>query len=300
MSRAGPPALRIPVEARGARLDHAARDVLAASGHELSVREVRSAIRDGRIRVDGRRSAPGRRVEGGERLDTQRFVPRSQWILAPRPDLLADNPVVFQAEEWFVLNKSPGLPTLPRPVPGDPALLLAAMAVDPAVATAGPPLEGGAVHRLDNETSGIVVFARTEAARSRLRRAFAAHRIAKGYEALVEEREAWPRVVRAHIVTRGGPRVRVVAAGDEAAPESWIRRLSALTGAARVEVTTRWGRRHQVRAHLAWAGMPIRGDRLYAPEPVASSLERLALHAAWIELDGERVEVPSGWETPES
>jgi len=288
--------LRIPASARGSRLDRAARDVLAAAGIPTSVNEVRAALRAGRVRVDGRRVPPGRSVEGGERLDTRAFVPRRQAKVRPRPDLLAGHPLVFDAGDWFALAKGSGLPTLPLD-PEDDALLGAAVAVDPAVAVAGPPLEGGAVHRLDTATSGLVLFARTAAARARLRAAFRSHDALKGYEALVRGGGPVPPVVRAPIETTGGPRVRVRAPrpGELDVPESRLERLEASDSAARVLVITRWGRRHQVRAQLAHIGRAVLGDPLYAEPADAAAFPRLALHAAWIAIDGRRVTLPSGW-----
>lgn len=287
--------MRLPETARGVRLDHAVHAALAAAGSPASRVEVRRALRAGDLRVDGRSARPGSRAVGGEEIDVRAFVPRAAWRLSPRPDLLAQNPVVFEGPDWLAFDKAPGLPTLPAHDPEAPSLLHAALAADPAIGQAGPPGEGGSVHRLDNDTSGVVLFARTAEARRRLRVAFTAHRVPKGYDALVRDPGgALPRAVRADIETSGGARVRV-RPGPEATCESLFELVARGEGAALVHVRTHWGRRHQVRAHLAWVGWPVLGDRLYADPSTAAALDRLGLHAAWIEVDGHRVEVPSGW-----
>jgi len=286
---------RVSAEAAGARMDFAVHAALRSSGVSASVSEVRKALRAGQIRVDGRSPAPGSRARGGENVDWRAFTPRSAWALQPRLDLLASNPKIDEGEGWIALAKQAGLPTLPLRGPDDPALLLAAIAAAPDIASAGPPGEGGAVHRLDNDTSGVVVFARNREARSRLRSAFTRHELSKGYEALVPADVSIPTEIRGRIETTGGPRVRVRPLDAvEEGPRCRVRRLEANGGVARVEVTTSWGSRHLVRALLARVGAPLLHDELYGgrTEP---RLGRLALHATWIEIDGRRIEHPSGW-----
>jgi 23S rRNA-/tRNA-specific pseudouridylate synthase len=289
--------VRLPASAEGVRFDRATQAALRAAGFAVSVTEVRAALRAGHLRVDGRKVAPGGRAVGGERVEVEDFVPKSRWVSRPRPDLLATNPLLALRPDWVALAKAPGLPTLPLRGPDEPSLLLAALAVDPQIGAAGPPGEGGAVHRLDNGTSGVVIFARNASARARLRERFAAHAIEKGYEALVRGSTQLPNRITAEIETTGGPRVRVreTKPADDA-PASVFVELERVGTLRRVEARTRWGRRHQVRAHLAYAGHPILGDPLYAPPEVTAELDRLGLHARWIEIEGERIEVASGWE----
>ena len=291
---------RIPMTARGQRLDRVVHALAAEVGFATSKVEVRRALAQGDVRVDGRVVAPGARAVGGEQVDLRAFRPKSGWRLTPRPDLVATNPKVAETASWVALAKAPGLPTLPLRDPDAPSLLQVAIAIDPSIETAGPPGEGGAVHRLDNETSGVVLFARDSATRARLRRAFAHHEVEKAYEALVRDHGADqlpPVHIRGEIQTTGGPRVRVrSAARGSAEPESRVELLDRGDGVARLCVRSRWGRRHQVRAHLAAAGWPILGDRLYASPEDAAALERLALHASELRLEGALIEAPSGWE----
>ncbi|MDH0866012.1 pseudouridine synthase [Mitsuaria sp. GD03876] len=144
------------------------------------------------------------------------------------------------------------------------------------------------VHRLDQSTSGLIVFARGEAMQRALSEAFAARLVDKRYEAVVQgvvERDAfeidlplivdWPNRPRQKIdLERGKPsltRVRVLHRDVDA-------------GTTRVELEPVTGRSHQLRVHLLAAGHPILGDALYAPPQALSRAPRLLLHARDLHL----------------
>ena len=252
--------MNLPDSAKGERFDRAIRTLLAEQGHDVSVREVRRAIEAGLIRVAGKKIAPGDRASGGEPIDLDRFTPRSEAKVEPEPELSV--PIIFHDDRLLVLDKPSGMPTQPLS-PGERGTLLsAAIAIAPQIAGAGPPLEGGLLHRLDIETSGLVMFALQADLRTELRRAFTEHRITKRYLARVRGTITAPCVVEGAI------------GGQEARTE--VEMISP----GLVRATTRYGRRHQVRIHLASIGLPILGDRIYG-DP---NFPRLALHASEIEL----------------
>ncbi|MCA9554459.1 MAG: RNA pseudouridine synthase, partial [Myxococcales bacterium] len=199
--------------------------------------------------------------------------------------------VLFEDPHLLVLDKPSGVPTQPlRPGEGG-TLLGAAVARAPAIAAAGPPLEGGLVHRLDVGTSGVVVFAKNAAQRMHLRDDFNHHRIEKRYLALARGTLPDAAVAEGPIGPGGPDRVRVGPGGQPARTEVEV--LARFEdGLLWVEARTSTGRRHQVRAHLADLGAPIVGDPVYGagPEPL---LARLGLHAAAVTLaDGRRFEAP--------
>ncbi len=209
---------------------------------------------------------------------------RSENLIAPEPELLERVTVIHRGPDLVVLDKPAGMAVEPL-VPNERGTLLgAAVALEAEIATAGPPLEGGLVHRLDIGTSGLVVFARHAELRAELRRAFGEHRVIKRYLAVVAGGAiTGPRVVEGAIAP--GPskdRVRLAAPDDPRGlfAETEVELVARAGDRALVRATTRFGRRHQVRAHLASIGAAILGDELYGDTPAA----RLALHAAEITL----------------
>ncbi len=187
--------------------------------------------------------------------------------------------MLFEDEHLLALDKPSGIHTAPvRPHDVD-TLLAAAIAHDPRIAAAGPPLEGGLVHRLDRGTSGVVLFAKDAMTRARLREAFSAHSIEKRYQALVLDVSGLPAglVIDAPL-SSSGPRVRFDPTGLSAV--TIVRSIEPFSmDRFRVEVSATTGRRHQIRVHLALRGAPILGDELYGLGP-----GRLALHACWIQV----------------
>lgn len=201
-------------------------------------------------------------------------------------------PVLFIDERLVVIDKPAGLPTVPAPDGPPGACVRAALERQ---------LGSGVwvVHRLDRETSGVLLFARTAADHRRLCLAFEERRVRKSYVAFTRGVPA-PRDGRIatplHPARRG--KVRPALPGEAGAWPSvtrytvrkrWERGASAV---AMVEAHPETGRHHQVRAHLRSVGTPILGDRLYgrAPEDEAiggAPLSRLALHASRLVVPDE-------------
>jgi RluA family pseudouridine synthase len=201
-------------------------------------------------------------------------------------------PVLFIDERLVVVDKPAGLPTVPAP-DGPPGACVRAV-LERQVASGV-----WVVHRLDRETSGVLLFARTAADHRRLCLAFEERRVRKSYVAFTRGVPA-PRDGRIatplHPARRG--KVRPALPGEAGAwravtrytvRKRWERGASAV---AMVEAHPETGRHHQVRAHLRSMGTPILGDRLYgrAPEDeaiVGAPISRLALHASRLVLPDE-------------
>ncbi|MEM1023826.1 MAG: RNA pseudouridine synthase [Myxococcota bacterium] len=265
---------------RDGRLDRGVAEALRADGRRVSVREVRAAIQSGRIRVVGAGTRPGDRGRRGQPIRLEGFVPRAEARIRPSSEAAQAAQVVEEGPDWLALDKPPGLPTLPLTPYEDRSLLHVACALRPEVAEVGPPLEGGCVHRLDNEASGLVLFAKTAAARSRFRAAFAGHQIEKVYEAKVQPPSAPIRVwVARDIQSHGRSKSRL---GPEIEPGVGPCSEVDIDEGGRAVVRTRWGRRHQVRLHLLALGHPIEGDTLYGGPPGP----RLALHGSRLAGEG--------------
>jgi 23S rRNA pseudouridine1911/1915/1917 synthase len=216
--------------------------------------------------------------------------------------------VLFEDGHLLAVDKPAGVHSAPLR-PGESGTLLGAvLARYPEVA--GLPgiksVEPGLLHRLDLETSGILLVARTAEAFRSLRAAFAAGRVRKVYTALCACRTELEAGRRLRIESRFAPygrgrkRVRAIAAENEGRPRAQRARKERQASAglyrteaqvlerrgpwALVQAVTFKGFRHQVRAHLAQLELPIAGDALYGIPPPAGAPARLYLHASAIEL----------------
>jgi tRNA pseudouridine32 synthase / 23S rRNA pseudouridine746 synthase len=204
----------------------------------------------------------------------------------PPPDGLR---VVFADDDLVVVDKPPGMPSVPARTASDPP------AVAVMLALRYGPLE--AVHRLDRDTSGLLVLARSHAARRSLGRAFESAAVSKRYHAVV--RGALPADAGAiHLPLAAdparAPRQRVDPILGRRATTRWRVRARAAAGdgpaadgpLTLVELEPVTGRSHQLRVHLAWLGCPIVGDRLYGRDPQPSAI--LALRAVSLTLPHPR------------
>jgi 23S rRNA pseudouridine1911/1915/1917 synthase len=263
-----------------------------ALGRPVARARVRAMIAAGAVSVDGARVlGAGRPVRAGQRLDA-RVRPERLMGRGPsrdRPFTLSEAAVLYRDDVLLAVDKPPGLPTHATADPSRPHLVAH---VERFLVRQGAARPYVAVHqRLDRDTSGIVLFATDRRANQALARAFGAREVAKTYAALTARPAALPprrfRIDRR--LDRGGAGgadgVHAVAkGGQEAATTVRVREI--LPQALLVEATPLTGRRHQVRVHLAEAGLPILGDTLYGPRSGLGSVEapRLMLHARRLEL----------------
>ena len=250
-------------------------------------------IDDGAVLVNGRAVARSTRLVAGDRIAIA--IPDEPATAAAPEEIPV--PIVYEDEWLLVVSKPAGL--VVHPAPGHPAGTL----VNALLARIGRPLPGererpGIVHRLDAGTSGLMIVALTETALGRLRDMMAARAVSRVYLALVEGEPPPNATIDAPIgrSPRHRKKMAVVAGGRDAVTE--VRRLETHPGTALVEARPRTGRTHQIRVHLAEAGYPIAGDRVYGKDRKLAArlgLERPFLHAAGLRFDhpitGARVEL---------
>ncbi len=262
--------LIVAPERAGERLDRYLADVLAATGEALSRSRLKSLIEAGQVSAGTPLQPvrePSRKVKPGEPIEI--LVPPSAPAI-PEPQEMGLK-VLHEDEDLIVIDKPAGL--VVHPAPGNPDHTL----VNALLAHCGDSLSGiggvrrpGIVHRLDKDTSGVMVAAKTDAAHQALSAAFARHDIDRAYKALV-----WGAPMPATGKIEGNigrsplnrKKMAVVARGGKKALTGY--RILARFGPANtplaslVECTLFTGRTHQVRVHMASKGHPLIGDPLY-------------------------------------
>lgn len=234
----------------------------------VSRSHVRAAIEAGGALINGRVCGkPGFKLRGGERLALS--LPDFTETIAAEDQPLT---VLYQDDSLAVLDKPPGLTVHPAPGVSDGTLVNRLLFHFPQLRQlAGP--RPGIVHRLDKDTSGLLVVALTEPARLSLSEAFAARQAHKTYLALVHGRpERDADVIRLPIGRdpENPTKMAVVAKGGREAQSSYRRVWTSPDDrASLLEVTIATGRTHQIRVHLAHLGHPVLGDGVYGPRQQA-------------------------------
>jgi len=260
-------------------------DKLVARVAGCSRQRAMTLLEEGRVRLDRRRPRKGDRPEPGQLLQVE--PPPSEAPVA-QPELPLH--VVHEDAALLALDKPAGMSMHPLVAGETGTLANAVMARFADVLGASTEVRcPGLVHRLDRETSGIVLWARTPEAFEALRRQFSDRTVLKRYHALVEGRvegEGTIELPLAHDPRNAARMLATPYPADaielKARPAyTRYRALSATDDATLVEVEIPTGVMHQIRAHFGFAGHPVVGDTLYGGQPV-EGLERHLLHASLI------------------
>jgi len=262
-----------------------------------SRRSAKELIAAGLVRIDGRRARKGQEVMPGSQVDVEEAPEESQQ-LRPNPDL--DVRILYEDAVVIAVDKPAGMPTHALRAGETETVANFLLARYPEVAGLGGALEPGLVHRLDNDTSGVLLAARTPAGHASLRQQFADHRVEKKYLALVRGDIEQAASIDAPIEHAGARRMRTAEPGSGRNAVTHYVPLRRLGSHTLLEVEMRTGVRHQIRVHLAAVGHPVAGDVLYDEEAEAT-IGRHLLHATSVTFvhpeSGEKVTVRS--ELPE-
>jgi len=288
--------MRLPPQAAGRRLDQA----LADAWPEHSRSKLKRWIDEGWLRVDGRVPRPRERVAGGERILLDAPV-EDAVAPAAEPIPLA---IAWEDDDVLVVNKPAGL--VVHPGAGNPAGTLqnALLAHDARLAKLP---RAGIVHRLDKDTTGLLIVARNEPARAALTEALAARDVHREYQAVCVGVMTAGGTVDAPIDRHPVKRQRMAVRSDGREAVTHYRVLERFRRHTLVRAMLETGRTHQIRLHLAHAGYPLVGDPVYGgrlvlpkgatPRAGAAlrAFRRQALHAAALEFphprDGRSIRV---------
>ena len=265
--------LRASEESKNQRLDA----FLASSLDGLTRSQATRLIESGEVAVNGRAVSKSYKLAGGE--DIAVTLPEPEPVEAVPQDIPLD--VVYEDADVIVVNKPSGM--VVHPAPGHPDGTLVNALLYHCVGTLsgiGGALRPGIVHRIDRDTSGLIIAAKNDAAHQYLSAQLADHTLARTYECIVvgalrEDRGTVDAPIARHPTDR--KRMAVVAGGREAVTHWEV--IARYPGYTHVRCRLETGRTHQIRVHMAYIGHPILGDTVYGAKKEVPGLTGQCLHA---------------------
>ncbi len=251
------PILIITKEQARLRLDQ----VVSQSWEDMSRSRAAALISGGSIRVNDGTKRPGYKVQPGDRVE----VDDVQEVLVPEPEKM-DLSILHEDDHILVVDKPAGQVVHPAPGHLSGTLVNGLLAHDPVFGNPyWEPMRPGIVHRLDKDTSGLILLAKTLKSLEFLQKEFKQRRVEKDYLALVQG-ENIPETGEIELPVGRHPKNRklmtVLEAGGKYA-RTGFRVRERFTGGALMEVRLHTGRTHQIRVHFYHQGMPLFGDRVY-------------------------------------
>lgn len=283
MTEPGPIAFTVSADRAGNRLERLVIDAVSCTRSEA-----RALFERGDVRLNGRRVKKGARVAAGDEVEVR--LPEA-WVVADKEQPLA---LRLERDDLVVISKAAGVPSAPL-APGERGTIANALVARyPEMREFGyAEREPGLVHRLDTQTSGLLLAARNRATFDALVRALQKGELSKQYLAVVQNRSALEDQGRIEASLEPDPerRGRVIVARDDARYHRFCvteyRVVSRGARFALLELTASPAFRHQIRAHLASLGHPIIGDALYGGEAHPALGARHALHASMLGYSGD-------------
>lgn len=272
---------RLTLDAPGERLDRA----LVAAMPDVSRNQLQRLIREGQVLVDGEPAKARRRLEGGESVQVQ-LPPPLETTIVPESIPLD---IRYEDDDLLLVNKPAGMVVHPSTGHYSGTLVNAVLAHCPDVLDVGGELRPGIVHRLDRDTSGLIVVAKNDRALNYMQAQFKARTVQKRYLALVEGQVQPPAALIDAPIGRD-PSQRKKMAVITVRSQKFHARSAQTT----YETVTSYddftllscelhtGRTHQIRVHLKYIGHPIVGDRAYGRRRPRLPISRQFLHAEMI------------------
>jgi 23S rRNA pseudouridine1911/1915/1917 synthase len=273
-------------------------DVLIATHLDMSRNQAATLIAEGHVLVGGRREKASYRARAGERVTVAVAPPPGREVLGEDIPLS----VAFEDDDVLVVDKPAGMVVHPAPGNWSGTLVNALKGRGASLSEAGEEGREGIVHRLDKETSGLLLVAKSDRAHRRLGAALQAREIIRRYAALSWGHLAEDRITVEKPIARDPrdrKRMAVVSTGRPARTD--LTRLARFDSADLLRAHLFTGRTHQIRVHLASIGHPVVGDDTYGGgggrKLMGLPLRRHFLHAAWLifrhPVTGETIDLRS-------
>ncbi|MCZ6678653.1 MAG: RluA family pseudouridine synthase [Candidatus Poribacteria bacterium] len=289
----------VAAEHRGTRLDQFIETHQTGSPtHRLSRTYIQKLIREGAITVNGKASKPGYKIRTGDQIAFTRPAPRP--LETPRPEHIPLD-ILYEDSSLIVINKPAGMVVHPAGNVNSGTLVNALLAHCRELPGIGGVQRPGIVHRLDKDTSGVLVAAKTDYAHRHLSAQFEAHTTERHYYAVIcgVPPQAYGTINARITRSRRDRRKMTVTEMNGRRAVTHYRVLAVYGRFALLELTLETGRIHQIRAHLSHIGHPVTGDSVYgggegralhdAPSAAVSAaltkLNRQALHAHTLGFD---------------
>lgn len=251
-------------------------DKYIAANSDLSRSMVQKLAKEGRITLNGKTAKAGDLVAEGDVVVLEKPEPKAVELKAEEIDL----EVIYEDPHLLVINKPRGMVVHPSKGHSSGTLVNALLGYCTDLSGIGGEIRPGIVHRLDKETSGLLLIAKDDKTHQMLSQALQTHEIKRIYVAVVKGRmTALEGTINAPIGRNPKNRTKmaVVEGGRRAVTHFKVLRLFEKNSFVRLELET--GRTHQIRVHMAFAGHPIVGDEVYNPDCIAGG-SPLMLHAA--------------------
>ena len=289
----------VPAELAGQRLDRAAAEIWS----DFSRSKIRQWIEAGDLTVDGKTVLPRFKLSGGEQIAVATTI---EPVIDFAPEAISFERV-YEDSDIIVVNKPPGL--VVHPGAGNPrgTLLNALLHYDSALAAVP---RAGLVHRLDKDTSGLMVIARNLSAQQQLAAMIEAHEVIRNYAAVCQTVLTGGGVVDAPIDRNPRDRTRMAVRQGGRAARTHYRVLQRFRAHTHIELTLETGRTHQIRVHMAHIRAPLVGDPVYGGRPrlpsgpsdrlreLLQQFPRQALHARSLQFAHPRSGEPMNFSAP--
>jgi 23S rRNA pseudouridine1911/1915/1917 synthase len=276
-----------PEDGEGQRLDV----FLSAKTGVVTRSQVQRFIDLGRVLVNGEGKKSSYKLRAGDRIAFTFELPEASEGIGPQ-DIPLD--IVFENSDLIIVNKPAGMVVHPSPGHDSGTLVHAALGHAPDLLGVGGEVRPGIVHRLDKDTSGLIVIAKNEQSHRWLQEQFKSRSVDKIYLALVDGKPPTPTGRIEAPIGRNTTHRKLMAVvslerGREAVTE--YRTLESFPAHTLLEVHPMTGRTHQIRVHLAFLGCPVAGDTVYGKRKSTVDLNRHFLHACRLKivLPGEKI-----------